>query len=383
MVALMTSVDPHAYADVHSGVAAYLTPQGTTCSQLEVDPLGLPPLQDAADRILRVVGNITNGPSAALLYTALGTGGDHAYGGQGIKSSVTYEVYGGFSGGLTNKGVLCPRLQTWHDKCRLPASADNPATGCATECGSDPDMRCKSILVRGARAGAGSGAKSASASSASSSSSSSFALAARRSGLSRRAARWQAALAEAAAEDPGILVPDGELFWTEFEREQEREREQQQQAGGGGGEGIGERSTTTPTPSRRARAEPVPAHLRHLAGKPLEAALAERRALRERLTAELEVLAGGGGGGGQQQGASSAAAAASSAEPAATVELPFPWYAQDPCLRHYANATGTERSLLLMFNPTQPAQFRAVVSDYSVSLLSYAMAASRGPSFAG
>jgi hypothetical protein len=371
MVALMASVEPHAYADVHSGVAAYLTPLGTTCSQLDVSSASLPPLQDAADRMLRVVGNITNGPSAALLYTSPGTGADHGYGGAGISSAVTYEVFGGFSSS-SSKGVLCPRLQTWNDKCRLPASEDSPATGCSTECGSDSNLRCKSILGVGLMSGKVAASSSSSSSSAAAAtvaplSSSSFsALAARRAGLSPAVAKWQAALAEAAAEDPGILVPDGELFWTEFEKERERDKAAAAQGGTGGGD------------DKRASAatgEAVPPHLRHLGGQELEAALAKRRALRVALTEELQRLVGGGGGGGGGGGVAPAAVA-----PAADPSYPA-WYALDPCLRHYANVTSSERSFFTTFNPIQPAQYRKVVADYAASLLVYASAAGQGPNF--
>lgn len=375
----MASVEPHAYADMHSGVAAYLTPLGTTCSQLDVSSSSLPPLQDAADRMLRVVGNITNGPSAALLYTSPGTGADHGYGGAGIASAVTYEVFGGFTAS-SSRGVLCPRLQTWHDKCRRPASEDSPATGCSTECGSDPNLRCKNILGTGRMSGSGSGLLGAAATAAASSSSaaaatavsplssfsSSSALAARRAGLSPAVARWQAALAEAAAEDPGILVPDGELFWTEFEKERERERQQAAAARGGTGGGDKRGSAATAD---------VPPHLRHLGGQELEAALAKRRALRMALTNELQRLVGGGGG-----GAGGGVAPAAAVAPAADPSFPA-WYALDPCLRHYPNVTSSERSFFTTFNPIQPAQYRKVVAEYSASLLVYASAAGQGPNF--
>jgi hypothetical protein len=371
MTALMKSVDPHAYADIHSGVAMFLTPLGHTCSQLDVPPSHLPPLQSAADRVVRVVGNITNGPGAALLYTAPGTGADFAYQGMGIVGTTLLEVFGGFTS-ATGRGVTCPRLKAWNDACRKPASADDTTVGCDAECGSSQGLRCKNNPTpRGGGRRAG------------------FVSAARRAGIGAAAARWQASLAEAAAEDPGILVPDGELFWTEFERDREREAAAAEAAAaaaaaaasGDGGGASGRASA--------AAAGDVPAALRGLEGDELDAALAKRRALRVALTEQLQALVGGAAAATGEEGGAAASAPASGPLPGvaaagavAAAEAVYPaWYARDPLMRHYANVTSTERSFFAMFNPMTPGQYRKVVADYATGLLVYAGAAARGPAF--
>jgi len=461
MAALLAKVRPHAYTDVHSGIHALLTPLCSTCSQLGVDPSHLAPLQDAADRAVRAVGNFTNGPAAALLYTALGTAADFAYGGLGVGPSATLEVYGTGLGG-TGLGVVCPRLAEWWAKCRRPAAEDDAASGCAGECGSDPALACKrqmgfvpprtllsstlsssssspSLGGRGGRdaaasAEAGGNATGASASPLSTSSSASspsslpfsftqravpadaavdievvaadaadnaaaaddrislrvraqLAAVARRRGASPELARWQAAAAEATAEDVGLFMPDGELLWFEWEKEQQEAASALRGGGGGTGGGGG---------GGAAAGGPVPPNLRHLRGAALDAALGRRDQLRATLWGQLERIAGGSpplpmgvadvsSSSSPWAGGAAAAAAVGPAAAAAPDAAPPPnpaWFAQDPYLRHWGE-TGTPtqnplRTTLLTFNPTDPGAFRRVVSDFAAVLIAYGAAASGG-----
>ena len=350
LMSLFESVKPDAHADIHSGIAAFLTPMGTTCQHSQIAAKDVAPLQAAADASVKALGQAyTLGPSAAVLYIAYGTCSDHTYATLNVPA-VTVEVFGGSSSGL---GVTCPKLQQWKDRCTKPEGNSGPSRGCTAECGSD--LRCK----RAVRPRNGSG-RSSSGSSSSSSSRAQVAAAARRTGAPPALAKWQAQLAEATAEDPALLVPDGELLWFEWERDRARQREM-------------EKNGTMTVATASVVGETTPSGLLNAAVDAALDASSSRRAQREALWRDLERVVGGGGG---ENGGVSVSATPSAVAPLAASPS---WYAKDPYLRHYSRVSSSERSMFTYFNPITVQQYRKVVSDFTAALLAFTWSATGQP----